>query len=209
MPPAVRRCSTAGKVRVRPAVRRGRAAFTLVELLLVLSLLLIVTGISLPTLKHFFRSRTVDSEARRLLSLVRYGQARAAAEGVPMVLWVDAQERTYGLQAETGYLDLDTKAIEYEVDEGLSIEASAPPVLLSSPGTGLSTSLARRQTAARQTANLPAIRMTTDGFLDESSPETIVVQEADVEDGRSLWITQTGNRLSYEVRDQPPTAYRR
>ena len=54
------------------------------------------------------------------------------------------------------YLDLDTKAVEYEVDDGLSLEASAPPISLSATVNNS----ARRQQQARQTANLPAIRIT-------------------------------------------------
>src|SRR5215208_532805 len=69
----------------RPARSAGvRSGFTLIELILVLGLLLIVAGISYPTLKNFFRGRALDSEARRFLSLTRYAQSRAAAEGLPM-----------------------------------------------------------------------------------------------------------------------------
>src|SRR6266540_3620386 len=55
-------------------------AFTLIELLLVMALLLLVFGVTLPSLKGFFRGRNLDSEARRFLSLTRYGQSRAVSE---------------------------------------------------------------------------------------------------------------------------------
>jgi type II secretory pathway pseudopilin PulG len=46
-------------------------------LLLVLALLAIVMSFAAPSLSAFFRGRTIESEARRLLSLTRYGQSRA------------------------------------------------------------------------------------------------------------------------------------
>src|SRR5262245_32345834 len=92
------------------ARRRHRRAFTLIELILVMALLMIVAAVSFPSLRNFFQGRSLDSEARRFLSLTRYAQSRAISEGIPMVLWLDAREGTYGLQAETGYLDIDSKA---------------------------------------------------------------------------------------------------
>src|ERR1041385_1056727 len=109
---------------------RGRA-FTLIELMIVMALLLIVVSVAFPSLKNFFRGRNLDSEARRVLSLTRYAQSRAISEGVPMVLWIDARQRTYGLQAQTGYTVTDSKAIEYDLAEGLEIEVSAPPPMIS------------------------------------------------------------------------------
>lgn len=198
-----------------PGPRPGAAAFTLIELILVLSLLLIVTGVSLPSLKNFFRNHNLDSEARRFLSLTRYAQARAAAEGVPMVLWIDLQEQTYGLQAEAGYVDLDRKAVEYPLDEGLAVEVSAPPLAtpsLTSASTPLSSSLPLRSRAGQSDPNLPAIRVTAEGFFEGTSPETIVFHQADAGIGDpagSVWITQSGNRLNYEIRNQAPSTYRR
>src|SRR5688572_7854706 len=52
-------------------LRRG-AAFTLVELILVMAMLVIIIAVSAPSLSKFFRGRVLDSEARRLLSLTRY-----------------------------------------------------------------------------------------------------------------------------------------
>src|SRR6266581_7233742 len=105
-------------------------AFTLIELILVMALLLIVIGVALPSLKRFFHGRNLDSEARRFLSLTRYGQSRAVSEGVPMVLWIDVRQRTYGLQAQSGYLPNDTKAIEYDLDKELRVEVQTPVVAM-------------------------------------------------------------------------------
>src|SRR4029079_13279680 len=76
-------------------------AFTLIELILVLALLAIVTSLAAPSLSRFFRGRALNSEARQLLSLTDAGQSRAVSEGFPVLLWIDSQQRQYGLQLET------------------------------------------------------------------------------------------------------------
>ena len=81
---------TGSKRNDRGAARPSNA-FTLIELILVMAMLLIVLGIAFPSLKRFFRGRNLDSEARRFLSLTQYGQSRAVSEGFPMVLWIDAR----------------------------------------------------------------------------------------------------------------------
>ena len=104
----------------RRSKRRGAGpgcGFSLIELLLVMALLSIVISITLPSLSSFFRGRALDAEARRLLSLTRYGQSRAVSEGIPMVLWVDAEDRTYGLEQEPGWDDTDAKGQDAHDDQ--------------------------------------------------------------------------------------------
>ena len=73
------------------------SAFTLVELLLVLALLVVITSLVAPAMSNFIRARAVDSEARRLFALMHAGQSRAVSEGLPMMLWVDEKQGAYGL----------------------------------------------------------------------------------------------------------------
>src|SRR5437868_4904235 len=101
---------------------RARGAFTLIELILVMALLVIVIAVTFPSLQSFFRGRTLDSEGRRFLTLTRYARNRAVSEGVPMTIWVDLIQGSYGLEAQKGFLDRDDKAVEYTVDEKLDIE---------------------------------------------------------------------------------------
>ena len=108
-----------GNRRLRKSEPCPRRAFTLIELILVMAMLLIVIGVSAPTLSKFFRGRTLDSEARRFVSLARYGQSRAVSEGVPIVLWVDAKLGRYGLQQEVNYTGVDLKAVEYALNKEL------------------------------------------------------------------------------------------
>ena len=103
------------------------AAFTLIELILVLTLLAILTSLAAPSLSSFFRGRALDSEARQLLSLTHAGQSRAVSDGFPMLLWFDSQAHAYGLVEETASpdrssQDADPKAENFDFDDSLQIE---------------------------------------------------------------------------------------
>ena len=62
-----------GSKRSDRGAARPSNAFTLIELILVMAMLLIVLGVAFPSLKRFFRGRNLDSEARRFLSLTHPG----------------------------------------------------------------------------------------------------------------------------------------
>lgn len=190
--------------------RAGRAgAFTLLELLLVLALLLTVLGFAAPTLARFFRGRELDSEAFRFLALTRHGQSRAISEGVPMVLWVDPEQRRYGLEAEPTYLDRDDQAREFAVAEAIELEVFQPravaaqaervPLLSQQPAA-----LDSRRPASLET--LYWLRFTPEGTLPEAGPEWIAFHH--VRDGEvqgTLWIAPSRNRLRYEIwTNEPP-----
>jgi Tfp pilus assembly protein FimT len=146
-----------------------------------MALIVIVVGVSFPMLQNFFRGRSVDSEVRRFLTLTRHGQSRAASEGIPMVLWVDARERTYGLQAEAGYLENDAKAVEYEIGEDLTLEVTLPPV---------TTLTSQRARTVLQAGNLPAIRFLPDGSVAETSPDSVRFEETRLGRDSSVWVAQ-------------------
>ena len=51
--------------------------------------------------------------------------------------------------------------------------------------------------ASRQTdPNSPMLRFPPDGFIDETSPQSVVLRD---QSGESIWITQSRNRLNYEI----------
>jgi Tfp pilus assembly protein FimT len=152
-----------------------------------MTILLVVMAVAFPSLRGFFRGRNLDSEARRILALTRYGQSRAVAEGVPVVLWIDSKQRTYGLEAAAGYLDEDQNAVEFELDENLRLEAIVPV---------LTTTSGQWNEPAPTAGSLPMIRFQPDGFISLSSPEQIVLTERD---NHSIGIVQSSNRLTYEI----------
>jgi type II secretion system protein H len=168
--------------------RRGAAlpaalpnAFTLVELLLVLTLLVVITSLVVPAMSNFIRARAVDSETRRLFALMHAGQSRAVSEGLPMMLWVDEKQGAYGLTAETPPSGGDPKAENLTVDENVQI------AVLNVGATALTTF-----------QNLPAIRFLADGTIDENSPQTLRLADAK---GNALWLIEANSHMGYEIRD--------
>jgi type II secretion system protein H len=162
-------------------VTRHASAFTLVELLLVLTLLVVITSMVAPAMSNFIRGRALDSEARRLFALMHAGQSRAVSEGLPMMLWVDEKQGAYGLAAETSPSGGDPKAENLTVDENVQIAV-----------------LNVRTTALTTFQNRPAIRFLADGTIDENSPQTLRLTDAK---GNALWLIEARTRMGYEIRD--------
>jgi len=156
-------------------------AFTLIELILVLALLVIITSLAAPAMANFIRGRALDSEARRLSALMHAAQSRAVSEGMPMVLWVDEKQGAYGLQAETTGKAGDTKS------ENLSVDSTLQIAVLN---TGLSTPTTFNGS--------PAIRFLADGCVDENSPQTLQLTDSA---GISRWLVEARNRTGYEIRN--------
>jgi prepilin-type N-terminal cleavage/methylation domain-containing protein len=165
-------------IQMRVATPR-RHAFTLIELILVMTVLVVAASVVTPALAVFFRGQTLDLEARRLLALVHAGQSRAISEGLPVLLWVDAPQHAYGLIEETTSRNGDPKALDFTLGDNVQLEAvNAAPV----PVNGRS---------------LPAIRFLPDGFIDESSPTTLRLGGAD---GATLLLVQSKDHTTYEAR---------
>ena len=184
--------------RFAPQARRG---FTLIELILVMALLTIVISLTAPKLSRFFHGRTLDSEARRLLALTRSGQSRAVSEGMPMDLWVDTEQGSFGLAAEPSYDANDPKAVDFELDSGLQLEvvikAVMAPVNAVTMNRNQQASIASVQRVNLVRASLPTIRFLPDGSIGEASPQKLHLTSTD---GGSLWLAQSKDGLSYEIR---------
>jgi prepilin-type N-terminal cleavage/methylation domain-containing protein len=175
-----------------------KRAFTLIELILVMALLTIAVSTTAPTLSRFFRGRTLEAEARRLLALTHIGQSRAVSEGVPVNLWVDPEEGSFGLEAEPSYEENDPKAIIKSIDPGLQIEAITRTLVATNTMTRvLGSSTVSVPKAQLIHPTLPTIRFLPDGSISDSSPQSLRLIGRD---GESLWLAQTRNRLNYEIR---------
>ena len=184
--------------RFAPQARRG---FTLIELILVMAILTIVISLTAPRLSRFFHGRTLDSEARRLLALTRSGQSRAVSEGLPMDLWVDAEQGIFGLEAEPSYETSDPQAVDFTLDGGLRLEAVHKPVVAPTatmntlnPGQQPSTASVPRVKLVHP--SLPTIRFLPDGSISETSPQELRLTDRD---GASLWVRQSRDRVNYEI----------
>jgi len=197
--------NSAGKLRLRPA-------FTLIELVLVMALLIVVIAIAAPSLSGFFRGGSLPLEGRRLLALTRHGQSRAISEGIPMILWMNAEQRTYGLQAEPTYDYLDPQAANFTLDKELQMEVVSIGIMTNTYGLGSGSSLGNASmggygmmnpalmgSRASPELSLPQIRFLPDGSFSESSVQVLRVFD---QQGFNLWLVQATNGLSYELRNQ-------
>ena len=169
-------------------------AFTLIELIFVLALLAITAVFVTASMGPFFRGRALGFEARRLLSLTHYAQSRAVAEGVPVVLWINPADSTYGLTIQASFSDPegDPRAVTYAADSGLTLHTPA--------NTSTAVSEEEDERLGITNDGLAVIRFTPDGFFDESSVNRIVIRQGTE---AALELVPTVNRLGYEIR---PTA---
>ncbi len=188
---------------------RRRGAFTLIELVLVMTLMVVVMALVAPSLGNFFRGRNLDSETRRFLALCRYARSRAVSDGVPMLLWLDPDRRAYGLTEEYGFGQPDAKPLEYQLEPDVDLQLDQRGFSIGQPTPVLPRTL-------NVGANALAIRFQPDGFVSESSPQSLWFREKDREQGgradegrRQIWITQTLNRVSYEVQTNNAAFVRR
>ena len=113
-----------------------------------------------------------------------------------MILWVDLAQRTYGLEADSSFVDEDSKAVEYTLDGNVTMEIGATD---EAAGAITANTLFGTATSTSPHASLPSIRFDPDGAISASSPENFRLMDRD---GGSLWVGLTANRLSYEIRNQ-------
>lgn len=159
--------------------RRQVQGFTLIELILVMTLLIIIIALVVPRLQAFFGGRDQDSEIRRFVALTHYAQSRAASEGVPMFLWIDPKNGAYGLEEEPGYTDNDPKAEQFNLSEGLKINF-------------------RNATKSSRPGKNSGIHFSPDGnVITATSVPAVSIQQGNE---TPVWISQSENGLSYEVR---------
>jgi len=150
-------------------------------------LLLIVASMVAPRMSSFFRGQALSGEARRMLSLINYAQSRAVAEGVPVLLWIDPANSTYGIEVQAGHAGSDTRQQIFTAEPTLTLEA---------PGSTDTVVSEQEDEQLGLPAGLPAIRFNPDGFFDEGSISKIVIRQG--EEG-ALEIVPTATRLGYEI----------
>ena len=160
-----------------------QCAFTLIELVLVMALLVVAVCMVAPRMSDFIRGRALDSEAQRLMALMHAGQARAVSEGMPIVLWLDEKQNTIGLEQETPPKGGDPKAENLTISENVQI----------APGGSQGSTTASTTTFK----HLPAIRFLPDGTVDEGSPQTVQLTQGK----EVLVLGELQNRTGYEIKD--------
>ncbi len=170
------------------AKSRVCSAFTLVEMVLVMVIMTVLLSLIFPSLKGFFRGRNLDNEARRFLSLTRYGQSRAVSEGVPVELWINPRQGSYGLQALSGYSETQTNPMNFNLDESIQITFSAPTSVLIRSNYWTQ--------AKAQFGAVTKIRFQPDGFISDTSPQKIFLRQGNVS---QITIAETPSHLRYDI----------
>jgi type II secretion system protein H len=179
--------------------RDNRAAFTLIELILVMTIIIMAVAVIFPSMEGFARGRNLDNEARQFLSLTRYGQSRAISEGIPVELWINPRQETYGLQALASYSESQTNPMVFAVDKTVQIAVSAPPTVLTRSNYWTQ--------ASGHAGVLTRIRFQPDGFISDTSPENIFFREQG--GAGEIWIAETPTHLRYEIQAGHPQNARR
>ena len=85
-------------------------------------LLAIGAAMVAPSMASFYRGRLLSSEAKRVLALVHYGQSRAIAEGVPVLLWINAKDSSYGLRVPSTEAAGDNHATSFTADPTIKLD---------------------------------------------------------------------------------------
>lgn len=163
------------------------AGFTLIELVFVMLILALGALFVAPSMSSFFHGRVLSSEARRLLAVMHHGQSRAIAEGVPVILWLDAKEQTYGLSAQNGSAGTAAQDSRYTLDPSLTLEI---PASANQSGSELD------DERLGISDNLAFVRFLPGGFYDEGSAARIILHQGE---GGGMELVPDANRLSYEI----------
>jgi type II secretion system protein H len=174
--------------------RNDNRGFTLVELLLVMTLMVVAIAVIAPSLKGFFRGRNLDGEAGRFLSLTRFGQSRAIAEGIPVELWIEPRRARYGLQAVAGYAESRTNPAVYTLDQSVQISFSQPSATL------VHSNYWTQTLAQAQIGGMTKIRFQPDGFISDTSPQNIYFQG---QGGSPIWLAENSTHLRYVLQNGP------
>lgn len=181
-----------------------RAAFTLIELVLVMALLATLAAVAVPSLSRSLRGRNLDQEAQRLLALTGYACDEAVSQGIPMIVWIDADGGRCGVDAKTGFQPgggENPRAREYALGEDVRFD----PV-----GQGMASTAPNPAAAPTQNANAPAAGGThggvtvaefaPDGTLDPGSLAGVrIVNRAQ----DALNLARTADAYGYEITHDP------
>ncbi len=188
-----------------PSNLRRTGAFTLIELILVMALLVMITAIIMPKLSGFFGARSVESEAKRFMALMHYGQTRAVSDGVPMMLWIDSAHRSYGLEQEPGFAGRDPREEDNTLADGLKIDTVRNSVKL--PVANSQTGRIVTGQVTQGKGRLPAIYFLPDGAINyATSVGGVSFQNANE---APVWIALNSSEMSYGIQKQNPATARR
>jgi type II secretion system protein H len=153
-----------------------RAGFTLIELILVMALLATIMAIAAPSLSHSLRDRNLRQEAARFVALTEFARSEAISRGIPMIVWLDTNARSFGAEAKPGFADESQEAREFVLHEDVQFGP-----------------LARQTTTSRDAA---LIEFAPDGTLQPDSVESLTLTDRF---NATAMIQRTRDAWGYEI----------
>jgi prepilin-type N-terminal cleavage/methylation domain-containing protein len=157
---------------------RHSNGFTLVELILVMALLSTMMAVAAPSLSNFFSGRGLEEETRRFLAVTRHARNEAISTATVVEMWIDLDERAYGLSPHDPYTPEVTEARRYHVARGLTLEID--PESIDEDGRA-------------------TITFWPDGLLDTESVEKVTIRE---NENRATSIKRNEFTPGYRVSDE-------
>ncbi len=177
----------------------ARTAFTLVELILVMALLVVLLGVVVPSVSRSLRQRNLEQEAARLLALTEYGRDEAASQGVPMDVWIDVDGKTFGVEPKPGYVGTTARAKSFRLNDDTHFDPiSAGLTVTPGTGSGVATAILAQPTHG----GITAAEFAPDGTLDPGSVATVRLADRT---NSGVSVTQTADGYGYQiVKDAAP-----
>ena len=180
---------------IAPAATPSRCpgAFTLVEMVIVMTLMVVVISVAAPSFGAFMHGHNTDNEAQRFLSLTHYASSRAINEGLPMDLGVNIKQGKYWVAACGGYTETHTNLVGFNLDSSVAIHID-PPI------NGLPTTQSNAWTpyTTLRGAALPFIRFQPDGFISDTSSSTVKFRQSSGND-LETWVVENSDHRRYDL----------
>ncbi len=101
--------------RISVVAEKHHAGFTLIELMVVMSILLAMAMMVTPVFSDSLRTIREENAARDLLSAMNYAQSRAISESTAYRLYLDTKAGTYWIEKEA--VDAEGIVAFYSLDE--------------------------------------------------------------------------------------------
>ena len=157
------------------------SAFTLIELVLVMALLVTMLALAVPSLSSSLHQRNLEQEASRLLALTEYGRDEAAARGVPVIVWLSPDDGHFGVEVKKGF-DADAIRPKEFVLNGAGLRFDPPEGGVASSVQGHGFNVAE---------------FAPDGTLDPASVATLRINDPNRH--AAINLTQTADGYGYQI----------